>query len=200
MRGAFITFEGIDGAGNTTHSRLAADWFRTKGFDVILTKEPTKHGDIGKLIRKYLKNEEIHPAVDALLFAADRVEHTYSVILPAISEGKVVVSDRYVESSMAYQCAQGLDQKWVYTINKYAIKPDLTIILDIEPESALKRKKVSEKFEKLEFLRKVRWNLIKRAMSENYVIIYTGMPVNEVHNEIIKILKVFVKKHFHIDI
>lgn len=194
-KGLFITFEGIDGAGNTTQSNLLAQWFEKQGFRVLLTKEPTVD-EIGSLIRKKLKSPTIsHPAVDALLFAADRVEHVYSIILPALKNGIFVISDRYKESSMAYQSIQGLSQKWIRIINKYAIEPDLTIILDVEPEISLSRKPIlTDRYEKKEFLENVRRKLLERAVEMGYPVIYTGDSIEKTHNKIVNLVKLLLEQ------
>lgn len=194
-KGVFITFEGIDGAGNTTQSSLLANWFEKNGFKVLLTKEPTVN-EIGSLIRKKLKLSTIsHPAVDALLFAADRVEHVYSTIIPALNSGMIVISDRYKESSIAYQAAQGLSQKWISALNKYAIEPDLTIILDVEPEISLSRKPVlTDRYEEKEFLEKVRKKLLERAVERGYPVIYTGYSIEDSHNRIVNLVKLLLEQ------
>ncbi len=195
-RGVFIAFEGIDGAGNTTHSRMTVEWLRSLGFDAVLTKEPSSEGEIGRLIRRYLKVELPHPAIDALLFAADRVEHVYRVVLPALDSGKIVVCDRYVESSIAYQSAQGLEVGWVKSLNRFAPQPDLTIILDVEPETALKRKGAiaSEKFERIEFLSEVRRRLLLRANEMGYPVVYTGLPIEEVGMAVRKVVEALLRQ------
>jgi len=183
-KGAFIVIEGIDGAGSTTQTKLLVDWLRRKGIDAIATKEPTS-GDIGQLIRRYLSNPLSSALVDALLFAADRIEHVDNLIKPLLRQGKVVVSDRYVESSIAYQSCSGVDEGWLILINKFAIPPDLTIILDISPAIALKRKSVlREKFEVEEFLNKVREKFLCRARSMGYVVIDAEHTMEEVQMKI----------------
>jgi len=183
-KGVFIAFEGIDGAGSTTHSILLSKWLKEQGYEVLLTKEPSEN-EIGKLIRNLLY-KKIPPAVDALLFAADRILHLHEEIKPTLERGDIVISDRYIESSLAYQVAQGLDPKWVLEINKYAIQPDMNIILDIDPEAALKRKggKASTKFESVNFLKKVREIFLERAKIKNYIVIDTTGPINKVQEEI----------------
>lgn len=183
-KGVFIVIEGIDGAGSTTQTKLLVDWLKRKGIDAIATKEPT-NGAIGQLIRKYLNNPLSSAVIDALLFAADRVEHVDNLIKPLIEQGKVVVSDRYVESSIAYQSCSGVDESWLMTINKFAIQPDLTVILDVDPFTALKRKGVlREKFEVEEFLSKVREKFLHRAKLMGYVVIDAGQTIEEVQAEI----------------
>jgi len=189
VRGAFVVIEGIDGAGGTTHSKMLFDWMREKGLKVILTSEPTG-GKIGSLIRDYLKTGGSHPAIDALLFAADRIEHTER-IKNMLEEGFFVVSDRYVESSIAYQTAEGLDLDWVIEVNKFAIKPDVTIILDLPEDVALERLKgrsYKEKFERREFLKKVREIYLRRAKENGYFIIDSTKSLSEVQREIREII------------
>jgi|YelNatPaOPRAMG01_1025707.scaffolds.fasta_scaffold04551_12 dTMP kinase len=198
-KGFFIVFEGIDGSGKTTQSKLFSDFFSKKGKQVIWTKEPTD-GDIGSLLsNKYLKEVDL-PIVDALLFAADREEHLKKTVIPALSQGKIVISDRYYHSTLAYQQAQGLELKWLLELNKNFIKPDLTIIIDLEPEIAIeriekdKKRKIEDrkKFEKLEFLKKVRKNFLdlsKVLKDEKIVVINGNKGKEEVFEAILKEIK-----------
>jgi dTMP kinase len=190
---AFIALDGVDGSGNTTHSRLLSDWIaKSLGFRVLLTREPT--GElVGSLLRRYLTNRDVPSAMDALLFAADRVEHVEKVIKPAMAEDRVVISDRYLESSIAYQSSQGLPIEWLLFINRYAIRPSLNIILEIDPEKSLMRKpKLTDKFEDPTFLRKVRSVFLSRAKSENYPVVNTSGPLEDVQERIRKIVKSFL--------
>jgi dTMP kinase len=184
--GKFIVLEGIDGSGTTTHANLLSDWLRQKGYAVIVTQEPSSR-KIGSLIRKNIKSTQTSAQVDALLFAADRVDHLEYIIKPSIIANKIVISDRYVESTIAYQTAAGLQTEWVLNINKYMITPDLTIILDINPQVGLARKKkLTDKFERVEFLQKVREIYLQRAQSQNYPVINTERPLNIVQEDIRK--------------
>ena len=103
--GYFIAIDGIDGCGSTTQTRLLGEHLKSRELKVHLTKEPSEL-EIGTLIRKFLKMQDIPSATDALLFAADRIQHYYNEILPKLREGFIVISDRYLESSIAYQTAQ----------------------------------------------------------------------------------------------
>ncbi len=191
---AFIALDGIDGSGNSSHSKLLSDWIaESLGLRVLLTKEPTA-GPIGSLLRRYLTERDVPSAADALLFAADRIEHVEKVIKPAMAEGRVVISDRYLESSIAYQSSQGLPIQWLLSINKYAIKPSLNIILEIDPEKSLSRKpKLTDKFEDSTFLRKVRSVFLDRAKSENYPVINTSGLLEETQERIREIVKPFLQ-------
>jgi dTMP kinase len=198
-KGLFIVFEGIDGSGKTTQSKLLFELFSKEGKQVIWTKEPTD-GDIGSLLtNKYLKEVDL-PIVDALLFAADREEHLKDMVIPALNQGKIVISDRYYHSTLAYQQAQGLELKWLLELNKNFIKPDLTIIIDLEPEIAIeriekdKKRKIEDrkKFEKLEFLKKVRKNFLdlpKVLKDEKIVVIEGNKEKEEVFEAVVKEIK-----------
>jgi len=194
-KGKFIVIDGIDGCGSTTQTTKLGANLIEKGIKVHLTREPSQFL-VGKLLRQYLQNETAPIATDALLFAADRVEHYYHEILPKLEEGYVVVSDRYVEASVAYQSAQALlEQKienspfkamnrdWVKTINKFAPSPDLTFIIDIDPRISLSRKNPTialEKFETVTFLDSVREIYLERARTLNHIVVEGGKSVEEV--------------------
>ncbi len=193
-KGKFIVLEGIDGSGTTTHSNKLAKWIRSKNFEVVVTMEPSE-GSIGRIIRNYLLFGGGFPAFHALLFAADRVEHTEKVIKPLLNRGVIVVSDRYVESSIVYQTAEGLDIEWIETINKFAIEPDLTIFLDVEPKVALNRKnRVKEKFENVEFLKEVRRIYLERARIKSYPVVDTSRPLEIVYEDIVRCVESFIFK------
>jgi dTMP kinase len=172
----FIVLDGIDGSGTSTHSKLLTGFLSLKGLKVYLTQEPSNN-DIGKLLRIYLKDDGIPASTDALLFAADRVLHFKNDIKKKLEKGYIVISDRYIESSIAYQSSQSeyISIDWVTSINKFAGKPDLTIILDIDPKLSLARKqhKVLDKFEATSLLERVRQVYLDRAKNEGYVVINT---------------------------
>jgi len=154
----FICIEGLDGCGKTTQARLLVRRLIKMGYDAVYTAEPSR-GKIGNFIRKYCLHggKRMYVVVEALLFAADRFEHVKDVILPALDEGSIVVSDRYVYSSMAYQGAAGLDLKWIEMINEHAIRPNLAIFIDVEPHTVIKRLKSKKSvMENLETQLKVR--------------------------------------------
>lgn len=186
QQGLFIALEGIDGSGTTTHTKLLSKWLRKKGFEVVETHEPTDER-IGKLIRQILQDTTVSPAIDALLFAADRIDNTLNKIQPALDKGQIVITDRYVESSFAYQCSSGLDREWVQNLNRYALTPTITFVLDIAPKTALARKrrpKPKEKFEYVTFLEKVRQIFIERAQENGFTIIDAACSIREVQNQI----------------
>lgn len=135
-KGVFICIEGLDGSGKTTQAKILAK----KINNAIYTTEPSK-GLIGNYIRKsYLYSKKrLSPFVEALLFAADRIEHLESEIIPALNAGTTVICDRYVFSSLAYQGASGISLDWIKTINKAILYPDLAIFIDVEPEKSMCR-------------------------------------------------------------
>lgn len=180
-----ITFEGTDGSGLSTQSKLLAEWLKNKGYTVYLTKEPTT-GEIGKLIRQILRKEiEVQVSTLALFFAADRVEHT-KAILEKIERGEIVVSDRYRLSSYAYQ-SLNLDLDWVISINRYSITPDLTFVIETPPEVSLerihKRNNGIELFEEVNSLEKISRNFRKVA-DETTVFIDGDRSIEEVFEEV----------------
>jgi len=188
-RGVLIVFEGIDGAGKTTHAKLLEEWLRKEGYVVSLTKEPTD-GEIGSLIRGHLRRKDFHPATLALLFAADRLEHTEKELKPRIESGEIIISDRYVESSICYQAADGVDAEWIESINKWALSAYLTILLDVDVQTAMKRMKdkVKDRYEEWGFLERVRKIYLERARNKGYSIINATSPVMEVQIEIRKLV------------
>ncbi len=127
MKGMFIVIEGPDGAGTTLHARLLSEKIRSTGRDVLVTAEPT-NSMIGTLIRACLKGKEPIPSSALqLLFSADRAWHVEQVILPALSSGTVVISDRYIASTIAYGVSLGLDEQWLKDLNKTFLQPDLEL-------------------------------------------------------------------------
>jgi dTMP kinase len=141
----FIVIEGIDGCGKTTQARLLHDWLIEEGQDVFLTAEPT-NSIIGKCLKAILSSGvQVDPHALALLFTSDRYEHIKKEIEPALRDKKIVITERYYHSTVAYQSAQGVDRNWLLDINSFAIenKPDLTFLLDISPEAAIP--KIQEK-------------------------------------------------------
>ena len=154
-KGYFITFEGPDGCGKTTQIELVKEYLSSKGFDIVLTREPGGT-PISEKIRAILldpDNKEESGVTEALLYAASRAQHVAEKIKPALEEGKVVLCDRFMDSSLAYQAyARGLGED-VISINMFAIQgcsPDLTIFLDLDPEIGQKRQVERGKLDRLE--------------------------------------------------
>jgi dTMP kinase len=186
--GKFICIEGIDGSGKTTQAKKLVENLQDRGYDAVYTTEPSD-GKVGKLIRDFVLSREdrIPIALEALLFAADRVDHIEAVVEPLLKQGKIVVCDRYVCSSLAYQGAAGLDLEWMDCVNQFALKPDLTLFLDVHPElglARLKRKKsVMETVKNLKKVRDVYLSLVQR----NRMILLDGdKSIGEVAENVLK--------------
>jgi dTMP kinase len=170
---------------------------RGKGFDAVYTTEPTS-GEIGKIIRtNILQSQERVPSmIEALLFAVDRIEHVENMVKPALQEGKIVISDRYVYSSLAYQGAAGLDLKWIEEINKFAIPPDLAIYIDIPAEVVFERlRREKSVMENFQTQCKVREIYLKLVEDGRLIPINGNRPGNEVEKNILEIVINFIEKH-----
>ena len=155
-RGKFITFEGCDGCGKSTQLRLFSEYLTKNGIPHIFTREPGG-GKISEAIREILlsgKNMEMTDECEALLYAASRVQHLSDRVEPALKEGKLVICDRYVDSSFAYQAyARGLGVDFIGKINAFAIEkylPDVTIFIELTPEEAFRRKHGADENDRLE--------------------------------------------------
>ncbi len=166
VKGKFITFEGCEGSGKSTQVKLLAEYLDRNKTDYVLTREPGG-SPIAEQIRKIIldgSNTAMCDECEALLYAASRIQHIKEKVLPALEEGKIVLCDRYIDSSLAYQgYARGLGQEYVADINKKAYElctPDLTVFFDITPDEAFRRKNgadLNDRMEKqgLEFHRRV---------------------------------------------
>lgn len=191
--GFFIAIEGIDGSGKTTHSKKLVRWLNRHGIKSLYTKEPTD-GDIGRMLRKMARERNADPRVEALLFAADRLVHLNSFIQPYVKKGYVVVSDRYVYSSLAYQAVTTGDPDWVKEINKFAFKPDLTILLDVDPKIGLSRvKRRWTKFEEDLLLERVKQEYLRLAENNGLKIIDASKSIEEVFQKILREVKDHLK-------
>ncbi len=190
LTGKFICIEGVDGSGKTTQAKKLVKNLLSKGYDAVYTTEPSD-GKIGMLIRDFVlsRKDRIPIALEALLFAADRVDHVEVVVEPLLNQGKIVVCDRYVCSSLAYQGAAGLGLDWMDCVNQFALKPDLTLFLDVPPELGLarlrRRKSVMETARNLKNVRAVYLNLVQ----QNRMILLDGdKPVNKVAENVLKVV------------
>jgi len=193
-KGAFIVVEGLDGSGKTTQPNLLAAKLQ-KSHNAIYTDEPSK-GKIGKFIRNRILYGETRPptAVEALLFAADRIEHIQNEVSPALEEGKLVVSDRYLFSSLAYQGSAGLNLQWIENVNANALKPDLALFIDVDPETVLARlKRKKSVMENLETQRKVREVYLKYVQNGELSEINGNKPVKAVAENVLATVTAFLK-------
>lgn len=186
-RGIFICLEGIDASGKSTQARWLVRNLRSRGFNAIYTTEPSK-GEVGSFIRQYVlqRKRRVPAVVEALLFAVDRVDHVESKIEPALESGKIVVSDRYVYSSLAYQGAAGLNIGWIKQINSVALPPDLAIYIDAPPEVVVKRmRRRRSVMETLENQRRVREVYMQLVREERLVLVDGNRPASEVAQNIL---------------
>ena len=187
----FITFEGGEGCGKSTQSRLLLEQLHQQNIPVVLTREPGGTA-LGNEIRRVLKREQgipISPQAELFLFAASRAQLVADLIRPALREGKVVICDRFAHSTLVYQgYGRGLDLTTVEMVNNMAtenLKPDLAILLNISPEQGLTRKRsLRDRFEleDLSFHRRVREGYLKMAAAEpdRWLVIDAMLPKGEI--------------------
>ncbi|MFB3889683.1 MAG: dTMP kinase [Candidatus Bathyarchaeia archaeon] len=193
-KGAFIVIEGLDGSGKTTQARILAQRLR-RSHGAVYTQEPSS-GRIGLFIRNRILYGERRPptTVEALLFAADRIDHVQNEVQPALDEGRLVVSDRYVYSSLAYQGSAGLSLEWIEAINQHALKPDLALFIDVDPEAVLARlKRRKSVMENLETQRKVRAVYLKFVEKGELVRVDGGKPKRAVAEDVLAVVTKFLK-------
>ncbi|MGM0548472.1 MAG: dTMP kinase [Bacillota bacterium] len=200
--GFFITFEGIEGSGKTTQINRLADYLRKNEHDVLISREPGGT-ELGQKIRKILLDphfDTMDYKTEILLYAADRAQHVKEKIKPALKAGKIVISDRFVDSNLAYQAAgRGLDYEQVYQINNWVIGstwPDLTFILDIDIKKGLERaRKLSfdQAGDRLErevddFHQRVREAYLEMAGAERFCLINAARSIVEIEKDIKNII------------
>jgi len=195
-RGIFITVEGIDGSGKTTQALRIKEFFESKGRKVIFTKEPggTK---LGKRIREILLHDDMNPVSEFLLFASDRMEHVQNLIAPSLKSGYVVISDRFHDSSVAYQgFGRGVSLDFIEYVHSKVlcgVVPDLTFIFDLAPSNGLGRLHSRDRIERagIGFLTRVRKGYLSIAKtSKRFVVIDASRDKEivwkEVEKEILK--------------
>lgn len=199
-KGKFITFEGIEACGKTTQIKLLDKYLSQKGYKTVLTREPggTKIGDLIRSILLDTKNKNMHPKTEWLLYAAGRAQHVEELIKPSLVKGWFVLSDRYIDSTIAYQgAARRLDTETLKQLNDIAtggLKPDITIVLDITAEEGLKRahgRGALDRFEQeeLDFHKRVRNGYLELAKLEpaRIKVVDGSKNVDEIHKEIVSI-------------
>ena len=201
MNGKFITVEGTDGAGKSTQIKLLVDYLTGRGLQVVVTREPGGT-NISEKIREIIldvENIEMDNVTEAFLYAASRAQHVSEKISPALKEGKVVICDRFVDSSVAYQSyARGLSLNLVEDINFYAVSgimPDLTLFFDMPPRVGIARKKdmhVLDRIEKekMDFHEKV-YNGYKELLEkypERIKWIDARKSIDEVHLQVLNVI------------
>lgn len=200
--GFFITLEGPDGSGKSTQTSLLAEALRARGYAVLQTREPggTSIGDQIRAVIHSLRNVEMHPRTEILLYSASRAQHVYEAIRPHLARGGVVVSDRYYDSTLAYQgYGHQLDLDALRAITAFAtggLKPDLTLYLDIDVEEGLRRRQGAARGGAewnrmdaltLNFHRRVRagYHDLIAAEPERWLVFDATKPVAALHAEIV---------------
>ena len=200
-KGLFVVFEGLDGAGTTTQTALLRQYLESLGRVCVSTFEPTDL-TLGKVLRTALRgqwgeqgSEELKPEAVALLFAADRLDHLARRVEPAMERGEIVISDRYVYSSLAYQGSL-LSPEWVQRINQYAREPDLTVYVRVSVETSLSRVgsrgDVRDIYEKEEMLRSVSKgyeSLVEKAGMANLAVVDGEQSVESVFNDVTRAIQ-----------
>lgn len=198
MNGMFITMEGPDGAGKSTQIDLLKGYLESKGYDVLLTREPGGTM-ISEAIREVILNKEyikMGHMTELLLYAAARAQLVEEIIKPALEEGKAVICDRFVDSSAVYQgLGRGLGVDTVYDVNEYAlcgIKPELTILLDLDASEGIKRKKNQAELDRMEmesldFHQRVvdGYRTLARLNPDRIFSVDATLPIEEISNIII---------------
>lgn len=200
QEGKLIAIEGPDGCGKSTQAELLAEWLRSEGHEVKFTREPTD-GPLGQILRDSIEGKiDLPVEAEALLFAADRAHHVSDIIRPNLEDNKIVITERYTYSSLAYQTSRGLSLEWVKKINKSAIEPDLTIIIDIPPEVGSERINSSRKpdvFDQdLELQEDVREAYKELSKEENAILIDGTLSKEKVQ----ELIKNEAKKVLHADL
>jgi len=189
-RGVFVCFEGGEGSGKSTQSKRLAAWLEASSYDVVLTFEP---GDtqVGREVRRIVlspETGELDDRTEALLYAADKAEHLHAVVGPALERGEVVVTDRYVDSTLAYQGAgrslDGAELEWVARWATGDLRPHLTVLLDLHPTQGLTRFAGRDRIEgeSIEFHERVRAEFLRLAQADpdHYLVLDARSPVDEI--------------------
>lgn len=197
----FISFEGTEGAGKSTQIKALAEYLRSKGHDVVETVEPGGT-NIGYKIRELLLDPQNHmdPLAELLLYYSSRAQHVKEIIAPAINDGRVVITDRYTDSTVAYQgYARGIDLELIKKLNEIVVpemKPSLTLMLDLDVEEGLRRNRAAQKedrfeLEAVEFHKRVRdgFHKIAQAEPERVKIVDASVSSEEVARKIIEIIE-----------
>ncbi len=198
-KGLFITFEGADGCGKTTQIKLLNEYLISKGYGTLLTREPGAKG-LGEKIREILLNydSEVSSNCESFLFLADRAQHVDCIIRPSLKNGNIVLCDRHTDSTVAYQgYGRGLDIDKINLLNEYAttgLKPDLTIVFDIDAETSLKRvgqNKDRMESAGLEFFKRVRNGFLEIAEKnpQRVKVINALDTIDNIHKQVVELVE-----------
>jgi len=203
----FITLEGPEGSGKTSHIPYLVEYLRERGFSVFPTREPggTSIGEQIRAVLHDLKNTEMHPRTETLLYQASRAQFVEQVVKPRLALGDIVISDRYADSTLAYQgYGHQQDLEQIRALIFYAtggLVPDLTVLLDVEVEIGLARKKKAEEWNRLdaytvEFHRRVRDGYLQMAQQDpaRWVVVDASQPWGEVQAKLRQVLLERIQK------
>lgn len=212
MQGLFITFEGIEGCGKTTQAKLLSTYLNEQGHNIIMTREPGGT-PISEAIREILLSNDfvkMQPRTEVLLYLASRAQHVSEIIKPALQNGRIVICDRFSDSTFVYQCfVRGIDKEIVERMNNFAvegIQPHITLVLDVEPAEGLRRAMLRNQkesrghdrieSESIEFHQKVREGYLKLTQEypDRVFLIKSDKDKTEVHGEIKRIVDAFIKE------
>ncbi len=196
-RGVFICLEGIDGSGKTTVAHHLVEALKQNGYSAVYTAEPSE-GAIGRIVKKsILQGGRRFPRVlEAVLFAADRVDHIEREVKPLLNEGKIIVCDRYLYSSISYQGADSTMLKWVREINKHAIQPDLAVYIDVPPEVVIDRiRRKKSIMETLHIQKKVREVYLNLAAEKQLMMVDGNAEKSKVAQDVEDLVFSFLRKH-----
>lgn len=205
MKGIFISLEGIEGTGKTTQAHLLSEYLIKKGYTPLLTEEPGGTA-IGRRIREVVlsvEHSEMHCITELLLYNASRCQHIKEVLAPALNAGRVVITDRFTDSTLAYQgIGRGINTDFILWLDKFVtggLRPDLTLLLDIEVETGLKRNRGANKvdrleLEDLEFHKNVRAGFQEIAAKEpaRMKVINASGSIEEIHSKIVVTVEEFL--------
>ena len=198
-KGLFITFEGADGCGKTTQMKLLAEYLKQQGKDVVLTREPGGKG-LGEKVREILLNYDgpVSDRCESFLFLADRAQNIDIIVNPAVEDGKIVLCDRHIDSTVAYQgYGRGLDIERINKLNDIATngkKPDLTFVFDIDVETSMKRVgKEKDRMESagIDFHNRVRKGYLELAKQEpqRIKVLDATKSIEEIHKNVVEIFE-----------
>ena len=208
VRGVFIVFEGGEGAGKSLQVEILAGHLREAGYPIVVTREPggTRIGEQIRSITHNPENVDLHAKAEAYLMAASRAQHVTETIAPALVAGKIVISDRFVDSSIAYQgYGRQIGPDLVASLNELAVAgatPDVTILLNISPEEGMRRRREAAKtndrldLQQKDFYERVYGGYLTLAKKDpsRYLVIDASAPVETVGNEVWKFVQTFLEK------
>lgn len=206
-KGLLIVFEGIDGSGKSSVIRNVYEKFKNK-YNIEITREPGGNNNVSEEIRKILLNNKIEPETEAYLFAASRNEHTKKYIIPSLEEGKIILCDRYIDSSLVYQgLGRGIGYKKIEKLNDFGIKgfrPDFVFYLNIDPSLSFERTKNDNRnnnvLDEEAYAMKNKiydgFNYVLRKNKKNHIVIDASLSLEEVTKNVIDKLKIILEEHY----